>query len=313
MTHPLRALTSYHYFKTVDMASFASALHIDDTPPDIFADCGAFSALTQNTTIDIDDYVRWLHEWHDVFTVYASLDVIGNAQATYNNLKYLESNGLKPLPVVHVQSPISELARYLDEYSYVAIGGMVGTPLKKIMPWLVEAFRMAKKSNTVYHGFGMTSWGGIKDLPWYSVDSSSWASGMRYGTVKVFDPARGAVVSLPMTDKKLWEKYRPIVEKYGFHPQQFLDRKKQIYDVTAALSMASVFELEVFMRKRHGLIALPNKPKPHVLDSCNGVRIYAANSAKSIFAAAAQGLKMYFAALPNTDLKRGFEQIKETK
>ena len=74
---PLRILTSYHYFKTYDYDTMVKT-HFDGFKPDIFADSGAFSAVTQGAELNIDDYAKWIIRWREYFTIYANLDVIGD-------------------------------------------------------------------------------------------------------------------------------------------------------------------------------------------------------------------------------------------
>lgn len=175
----LRVLLSYHYYKNVDLDAVFQK-HFDEPYPEVFADSGAYSAFTQAQHIDWRDYAKWLKRWSHLFSAAANLDVIGDADATRRNQEKLERAGLKPLPVFHTGEDWSYLDYYLDRYSYIALGGMVPymcSP-KKIMPWIIQCFKRAK-GKAVFHGFGATSWAVIRDLPWYSVDSSSWGKGFR--------------------------------------------------------------------------------------------------------------------------------------
>ena len=76
----------------------------------------------------------------------------------------------------------------VDEYDYVAIGGIVTKEIKqsehKIFYSLLE---IAKKNNCKVHGLGYTNLKGIEKYHFYSVDSTSWLSGNRFGAVYWFD------------------------------------------------------------------------------------------------------------------------------
>ncbi len=68
----------------------------------------------------------------------------------------------------------------------VALGGMalhaVGASKQKpLMCWLVRCFQVAAEHGTRFHGFGMTSAQLVRNLPFYSVDSSSYTLGIRWG------------------------------------------------------------------------------------------------------------------------------------
>ena len=120
----LRILVSYHYYKNTDLdALFAK--HFTKPYPDVFADSGAFSAMTQSVEIDWRDYAAWVKRWRHLFTAYANLDVIGNAEATWENQQRLENVGLKPVPVFHVGEDWSYLECMVKRYTYIALGGLV--------------------------------------------------------------------------------------------------------------------------------------------------------------------------------------------
>lgn len=162
---------------------------------EIFLDSGAFSAWSKGVEINIDEYIQFIKDNEEFIEVYANLDVIGDAEATYKNQKYMESKGLKPLPCYHIGEPIEYLFRYLQEgYDYIALGGMVSkTTQSQLVHWLDTLFSKhltdAKGYPTVkIHGFGITSLKLLLRYPWYSVDSTSWVKTGRFGAV--FIPVR---------------------------------------------------------------------------------------------------------------------------
>lgn len=194
---PFRILISYHYFKNVDMDAVMRELFVEPYP-EVFLDSGAWSAFTCGVPIDIAEYQAFVRRFSHWFTVVSNLDDMRNPATTYRNQKLMEDAGIPVLPAFHVGEDFSNLERYLDEgYNYIGVGGMVPylkTP-KKVIPWLLKAFRLAK-DRAVFHGFGATCWEIASSLPWYSVDSSSWTAGIRFGTVPVFDHAVGKFQSL---------------------------------------------------------------------------------------------------------------------
>lgn len=195
---------------------------------DLFLDSGAFSAWSKGHEIDIDDYADFIEEYKDYLTVYANLDVIGDPEATYKNQKYLEDErGLAPLPCFHFNTDIKFLNRYLDEgYEYLALGGMVGTPSKKLMPWLDEMFSKhltdAKGYPTIkIHGFGITSLKLLLRYPWYSVDSTSWVKTGRFGTVLVPQKENGKYTYGKLPYKVNISDKSPTMEQEGKHFTSF--------------------------------------------------------------------------------------------
>ena len=261
----LRILLSYWYYKDVDLdALFAK--YFTEPYPDVFADSGGFSAHTQGVAIDWQEYAAWLKRWRHLFTAYANLDVIGNHAATMANQRRLESVGLQPLPVFHVGSDYADLKKLVGEYQYIALGGLVPYMRyrDKVMPHLIRCFRIAK-DKAVFHGFGVTSWEVLKALPWYSVDSSSWGQGFRYGDVPVFDSERGRFVKLGLGNRAAWRRHGRLVRRLGFEPLDFADRNRNDRAKICAISALSYMLAEQWLRQRHGEIRIPGSDAPEVL------------------------------------------------
>jgi hypothetical protein len=175
-----RVLISYHYFKK-------KYDEIGDLIKDydLFVDSGAFSAFTQSKAIDLTDYMNWITS--NKFTTYASLDVIYDPAQTMQNLRIMESNGLKPIPTFHYGSDLTILEALNDEYSYIAFGGLV--PLAKdkrrLMEWLDNCFAIVidniRSGKIKIHGFGVLADDMLKRYPFYSVDGTSWIQGGKFG------------------------------------------------------------------------------------------------------------------------------------
>lgn len=186
----LRILTSFHYFRDVDMGQLVTELRdLYGGPVEVFADSGAFSAVTTGAPVHLGDYKAWLNDWDELFTVRATLDVIGDHKATAINTRELEDNGFKVLPTFHVGTPWPVLRELCARNDYLALGGMVphSARRKAVMRWLIQAFKIAQETGTVFHGFGQTTYETVKNLPFYSVDSSSWSSAVRYGSLQLWD------------------------------------------------------------------------------------------------------------------------------
>lgn len=151
----------------------------------VFLDSGAFSAFTQGTVINIQEYADYVKKYDKYLTTYANLDVIGNAEKTLKNQEYLEKQGLKPLPAYHLGENFDVYKRMLENYDYIGLGGVapknISFKLKK--SWLYQCFNV-KPSRTKIHGFGITRMNLLKNLDFYSVDSTSW---LVYGIMRYFN------------------------------------------------------------------------------------------------------------------------------
>src|SRR5574340_1162268 len=85
----------------------------------LFLDSGAFSAKSQGISINVQEYIKFIKEHEEHIEVYANLDVIGSAEASWRNQRIMERAGLKPLPVFHVEDDW----KYLDkcmEYDHLS-------------------------------------------------------------------------------------------------------------------------------------------------------------------------------------------------
>lgn len=155
----------------------------------LFLDSGAFSALTQNVEINIDEYIQFIKDHQDIVHVYSVLDDIEDPEKTLKNQKYMESAGLSPIPCYHYNEPIQYLRHYRDNYDYLSLGGLVGGTTKKLKKWLNKCWmELVDKDNMPVckvHAFGMTSHQLMFKYPWYSVDSTAWVITARMGSVYI--------------------------------------------------------------------------------------------------------------------------------
>lgn len=153
----------------------------------IFVDSGAYSAQRSGNPIDLDSYMNFIHNNRDKIDIYANLDVIGDWEKSWENQRAMESEGLTPLPVHHLEDPMKCLDWCL-EYEYFALGGIAGglgaNDRVRFFDkcWSVICDGDGFPQSRV-HGFGMASPQLVFAYPWASIDSSSWVAYGRYGIV----------------------------------------------------------------------------------------------------------------------------------
>lgn len=245
-------LWSYVYARNLDLKAFLEGL----AAPRIrfFADSGAHSARTLGLDLQIQQYAQWLTEHQDWCTIYANLDVIGGPDATRVNQDYLESQGLHPVPVFHTGEPFSVLEDYIaDGYTYIALGKLLGNSQKDLTPWIARCFEVAG-DRAVFHGFGLTVWDQLRRFPWYSVDSSSWGAGVRYGQVRLFD--RGRWVPISLRDRKAVRDNLDLLRSYRLSPRDMTSGHYNRAAVAGACAVAQYRAAE-WLTRRHGVIGLP--------------------------------------------------------
>jgi len=176
-------LDSYLYFKNKDFKEYHDKHNIKDRK--IFLDSGAFSAFTLNKKIDIDHYIEYIKKNRQYLHIYACLDVIGDAEGTMKNLRYMESKGVNPLPVFHNGSDFKFLEEIVEKYDHFALGGLVplardrvrmDAHLNKCFRIITKKFKETGKMPKV-HGFGINSFRLWMKYPFHSTDATSWLHG----------------------------------------------------------------------------------------------------------------------------------------
>ena len=270
-----KVLLSYWDFRKRDMAGWRAQLPADAL---VFADSGAFTAHTQGAEIDVREYGRWLAANAGHFTTYANLDVIGDPVATMTNQRILEGDfGLAPLPVFHGGEPWDALEALIENgYRYIALGGLVAVSDKVLArKFLVRCFQIAADAGVVYHGFGQTDQWMMRSLPWYSVDSTTWLNGAKYGLVYLWDDQRGRFWLPSRHDTGALRDLEPIIKAHGCTVSRLSQEGTSQRHVLEVWRRA-----EAWYRRWHGPI--PNPADPTAPD---GLHLYLAGSAsKSILA-----------------------------
>lgn len=185
----IHKLESFHYIKDGKYADIIRQ-HNDK----VFLDSGAFSFFTKGEHIDIDKYIEFVYKNRDIILdvdnigLYSVLDDVRSAKNTYENQVYMEQNGLKPLPCFHYGEDVSMLKKYIDNYEYITLGGMVPISTKQLYYWLDDIWNkyLTKEDKTArikVHGFGLTTFELMEPYPWFSVDSSTWVQNANFGMI----------------------------------------------------------------------------------------------------------------------------------
>lgn len=156
-------------------------------------DSGAFTFMNNfkgnvNWQEYIDSYANFIIKNNIQYFFELDIDVVVGYHKVKEYTKYLENKvGRKCIPVWHKSRGLEEWKRITKEYNYVAIGGIV---IKEIKPKDYDIFipllKIAKENNCKVHGLGFTSTKKLKKYHFYSVDSTSWTAGSRFGIIYKF-------------------------------------------------------------------------------------------------------------------------------
>lgn len=245
---PRNALTSYHYFKNYDLDKLAGL--------NLIGDSGAFSAHHQGVDITVEELADWAHKWRHRLGWVASLDVIGKPDATRRNWRHMVNDlGINAVPTIHFGAAPSDMDYYIEQgIDFIGLGGLVRRPLPAQMRWLVSVFRYARDHHphVRFHGWGVTH-PQILLLPFYSVDSSGWSSGYRYGRLNLRDPHTGRTYAIKLDGR---ETYTPRVARllrdhYGVNPSQVATSGAHNRPLVVRLSALSASVAEQQFRKLH--------------------------------------------------------------
>ena len=155
-------------------------------------DSGAFSFFTGSKDTDWDKYLRDYADFINRNKVDRFFELDIDSLVGYDKVlemrKALEKMTDKPcIPVWHKSRGKEAFIQMCKDYDYVSIGGIVSKEISKAeykyFPWFIDK---AHKHGAKIHGLGFTV---LADLPKYhfdSVDSTSWVSGNRFGTIYQF-------------------------------------------------------------------------------------------------------------------------------
>src|SRR5690554_1947242 len=151
----------------------------------IFLDSGAYTAFRSGKPVDLPAYIRYCQHYASQYQIIAALDVIGDPDASYQNYVAMRNAGVRILPTFHIGSDWRYYDQLLDEYDYVAIGGVawrVASGVNEDAPMmraLIHIHKRAQQKGVRLHGFGVTAWRYIRSFDWFSIDSTTFLVGAR--------------------------------------------------------------------------------------------------------------------------------------
>jgi len=250
-----RCLQSYYWLKGRRLRWEFMVKKAKEKKVSLFLDSGAYSAFTQGIEIDIQEYIAFVKANEQHLEVYANLDVIGDAEATYKNQMIMEEAGLDPMPCFHYGEPFSWLEKYLDEdYEYIALGVAGVKDKNQLSRWLDHCWSLICDDDGMprakMHGFAITSVGLMSRYPWYSCDSTSWVMTSRFG--KAF---------IPRFVEGEWNYTRPMKLSISARSPSVKDKGNHIDNCAPIIREAALryFKEHGFVMGKSEFIELPEK------------------------------------------------------
>ena len=160
-------------------------------------DSGAFTFMNGSKgEVDfnayLDRYIDFINKNNIKYFFELDIDsVVGYENVKKLRTKLEQGTGKKCIPVWHKSRGLEEWKKMCQEYDYVAIGGIVTKEIQKEdYKYFKPLLEIAKQNNCKVHGLGFTAVAELTKYKFYSVDSTSWKSGGRYGQLHVFNKGR---------------------------------------------------------------------------------------------------------------------------
>ena len=137
----------------------------------------------------IDGYVDFINRNKVKHFFELDIDCIVGYENVLKIRKYIEEKtGRKCIPVWHKSRGKDEFLKMCEEYDYVAIGGIVSKEItQNEYPYFTWFINEAHKRGAKIHGLGFTNLKGLEKYKFDSVDSTSWTTGNRFGSVYFFN------------------------------------------------------------------------------------------------------------------------------
>jgi len=220
----------YSYFNIRNKKDILDYLTVDG---EIFIDSGAHTLQKPGKAVDWDrfvqEYIDFINKYKKYLDYIVELDVenkIGLKKVEEYRDKIWRETGIEPIVVWHRERGFDYLKMMIKKYKFIGFSGFVeaNTGENEVPDKYVDVFlKMANDNGCKVHGFGYTR-GDVYKRKFYSIDSSSWSAGHRFGQVSEFTGNR---IRHKMRLRNYGKKYADIAEnniKEWIKYQKFLDK-----------------------------------------------------------------------------------------
>ena len=193
-------------------------------------DSGAFTFMNSyKGKVDWDKYIeryaKFINDNNIEYFFELDIDsLVGLSEVERLRAKLENLTGKQCIPVWHKSRGIEYWKKITKEYKYVAIGGIVTKEIsKKDYKNFELMLEIAKRNLCNVHGLGFTNTILLKKYKFFSVDSTSWTSGQRFGSIAIFckNHIKTCKFDKMRANKKIelhnlneWIKFQKYADKY---------------------------------------------------------------------------------------------------
>ena len=226
-------LMSYHYIqsKHINMkerfANKGIKLIVDSGAHTYMNNEGYDTLPIEEWETKLKSYLNWAEKYKEYIFALANFDfedlVDDPAVIDKWNREYFEPFMLRTgIPVCFVwhQNSYRGWEYYCKRYPYVSISAANSNGELLSVNDFKDYIKTAEKYGSLVHGMGMTQTSMLTELPFYTVDSTTWQVGMRYGEMNYWNGAK--VIRLKKTKWK-GDMLDNIVDRYHLDKEKLLD------------------------------------------------------------------------------------------
>lgn len=233
-------LVSYHYIKKAKKFFDNFIVEVDKVDGLFMTDSGAFTIFNQVLNEEgiekeeywlayLEEYVQWLWDNNKYIYVAANFDIEGIVgyeivdkwnEKYFRPLEKVMNITYVPHGVPHGRATLlKRFTEYCKKFEYV------GVPSGSLSYKNFASFyNIANQHKRRVHGFGWTSIPTLKSCPFFSVDSTSWLSGTRYGASYRYDGKN--FVNYNTDWKHLRKNDRLKCKEWGINYENLMKEKK---------------------------------------------------------------------------------------
>lgn len=249
-------LMSYEYLKGKGLSQLKKY-------PDIhlFIDSGAYTYQNdpkyeeyseEQWVKQIKEYLSWSKKHKDQIFAIADLDLqylpnVGYEKVYEWRKKYFEPFMLEtgiPVCFIYHEDGLDQWEYMCKRYPYVGLSLAIDK-VEGGSNQLREMFKIAEKHNTLTQGMASTNTKLLSQYPFYTVDSTTWLAGLKYGEISVWTGTKMTRIKKQDFETKAF----PLISKYHERFDFDLIREEDTTEMIRVNAYAFI-EAEVYVRER---------------------------------------------------------------